>query len=70
MLNWLRVLKCLLFFMSGAAYAHAEEAVRDFIDRFSLPFLPSPMGKGVVPDDHPYCVNAARSRYVSFYKSL
>ncbi|PIK33798.1 putative 2-hydroxyacyl-CoA lyase 1 isoform X1, partial [Apostichopus japonicus] len=46
----------------GAAYAHAEDSIKDFIDRFSLPFLPSPMGKGVVPDDDPHCVNAARSR--------
>lgn len=27
-----------------------------------LPFLPTPMGKGVLPDDHPNCVAAARSR--------
>lgn len=57
-----RAQRPLVIIGKGAAYAHAEEAVRDFIDRFSLPFLPSPMGKGVVPDDHPYCVNAARSR--------
>lgn len=54
-----------LFHPSGAAYAHAEDSIKDFIDRFSLPFLPSPMGKGVVPDDDPHCVNAARSRYGS-----
>ncbi len=32
-----------------------------------IPFLPTPMGKGVLPDDHPNCVAAARSRcaYVS-----
>ncbi|XP_072029876.1 2-hydroxyacyl-CoA lyase 1-like [Amphiura filiformis] len=46
----------------GAAYGHAENSVRELIEGAGLPFLPSPMGKGVVPDDHPNCVIAARSR--------
>ena len=45
----------------GAAYARAEDEVRGFIERTKLPFLPSPMGKGVVPDDHPLSVAPARS---------
>jgi 2-hydroxyacyl-CoA lyase 1 len=45
----------------GAAWARAEEQVRRFIDETQLPFLPSPMGKGVVPDGHPLSVAAARS---------
>jgi 2-hydroxyacyl-CoA lyase 1 len=45
----------------GAAYARAEAGVRQFIERTGLPFLPSPMGKGVVPDDHPLCVSPART---------
>ena len=45
----------------GAAYARAEDEVREFIDRTKLPFLASPMGKGVVPDDHPLSVASARS---------
>jgi len=45
----------------GAAYARAEVAVRAFLDKTQLPFLPSPMGKGVVPDDHPLSVAPARS---------
>ncbi|MEX2237647.1 MAG: oxalyl-CoA decarboxylase [Dehalococcoidia bacterium] len=45
----------------GAAYARAEDEVREFIDRTQLPFLASPMGKGVVRDDHPLSVGAARS---------
>ncbi len=45
----------------GAAYARAEREVQDFIERTQLPFLPSPMGKGVLPDDHPLSVAAARS---------
>lgn len=45
----------------GAAYAHAEHEVRQFIEHTRLPFLASPMGKGVVPDDHPLSVAPARS---------
>jgi 2-hydroxyacyl-CoA lyase 1 len=45
----------------GMAYANAEDEVRQFIERTQLPFLRSPMGKGVVPDDHPLSVAAART---------
>ena len=45
----------------GAAYARAEAEIRQFIERTRLPFLPSPMGKGVVPDDHALCVSPART---------
>jgi len=45
----------------GAAYAHAEDEVREFIESTQLPFLASPMGKGVMPDDHALSVGAARS---------
>ena len=45
----------------GAAWAQAENEVREFIDKTGLPFLPMPMGKGVVPDDHPMNVSAART---------
>ncbi|MED6289844.1 2-hydroxyacyl-CoA lyase 1 [Characodon lateralis] len=46
----------------GAAYGRAEAAMREFVEGTGLPFLPTPMGKGVLPDDHPNCVAAARSR--------
>ncbi|XP_051922660.1 2-hydroxyacyl-CoA lyase 1 [Hippocampus zosterae] len=46
----------------GAAYGRAESVLRDFVEFSQLPFLPTPMGKGVLPDDHPKCVAAARSR--------
>jgi 2-hydroxyacyl-CoA lyase len=45
----------------GMAWSRAETEVRDFIERTQLPFLRSPMGKGVVPDDHPLSVAAART---------
>ncbi len=45
----------------GMAWARAESEVRQFVERTQVPFLASPMGKGVVPDDHPLSVGAARS---------
>jgi 2-hydroxyacyl-CoA lyase 1 len=45
----------------GAAYARAEDEVREFIEATQLPFLASPMGKGVMPDDHPLSTAPARS---------
>jgi 2-hydroxyacyl-CoA lyase 1 len=45
----------------GMAWSRAEAEVREFVERTQLPFLATPMGKGVVPDDHPLSVGAARS---------
>jgi len=45
----------------GMAWSHAEEEVRAFVERTGVPFLASPMGKGVLPDNHPLSVGAARS---------
>ncbi|XP_055468193.1 2-hydroxyacyl-CoA lyase 1 isoform X2 [Psammomys obesus] len=52
----------LLIIGKGAAYSHAEDSIRRLVEQCNLPFLPTPMGKGVVPDNHPNCVGAARSR--------
>ncbi len=46
----------------GAAYAHAEQEVRAFLAATKLPFIPSPMGKGVVPDSDPLSVAGARTQ--------
>ncbi|XP_050523763.1 2-hydroxyacyl-CoA lyase 1 [Daktulosphaira vitifoliae] len=45
----------------GAAYSHAENSVRNLITTSGLPFLATPMGKGVMPDDHNLCVASART---------
>ncbi|XP_066930457.1 2-hydroxyacyl-CoA lyase 1-like [Clytia hemisphaerica] len=52
----------LLVIGKGAAYGRSEDSLRRFIDQTGLPFLPTPMGKGVVSDNHPQCVSAARSK--------
>src|SRR3978361_909251 len=45
----------------GMAWSRAEEEVRAFVERTQVPFLASPMGKGVMDDTHPLSVGAARS---------
>lgn len=45
----------------GAAYSRAEAELTQLVEELNLPFLASPMGKGVVSDTHPNCVGAARS---------
>ena len=45
----------------GMAWSGAEEEVRAFVERTGVPFLASPMGKGVIDDRHPLSVGAARS---------
>jgi len=47
---------------SGAAYSQAEYAIHEFVIGHKLPFLSTPMGKGLLPDDHPLCVSSARTR--------
>ncbi|ANB11953.1 putative indolepyruvate decarboxylase family protein [Sugiyamaella lignohabitans] len=51
----------LLIVGKGAAYGRAENIIRQFQERTNIPFLPTPMGKGVIPDDNSLNVSAARS---------
>ena len=52
----------LLVVGKGAAYGRAEAVVRNFVSTFKVPFLPTPMGKGVIPDSHDLNTSAARSQ--------
>ena len=45
----------------GAAYAQADEAIRNFIETTGVPYVPMSMAKGLLPDDHPQSVATARS---------
>jgi oxalyl-CoA decarboxylase len=45
----------------GAAYAQADEQIRSFLESTGIPYLPMSMAKGLLPDDHPQSVAAARS---------
>jgi oxalyl-CoA decarboxylase len=51
----------LIILGKGASYAQADDAVRQFVERTGVPFLPMSMAKGLLPDTHPQCAGAARS---------
>ncbi len=51
----------LIILGKGAAYAQADEAIRAFVEKSGIPFLPMSMAKGLLPDTHPQCAGAARS---------
>jgi oxalyl-CoA decarboxylase len=51
----------LIILGKGAAYAQADDAIRTFVEKSGVPFLPMSMGKGLLPDTHPQCAGAARS---------
>ncbi|CAI5972241.1 unnamed protein product [Closterium sp. NIES-65] len=55
----------LLVVGKGAAYAHAENQIAALVELTGIPFLPTPMGKGVLSDTHPLCISAARSLALS-----
>lgn len=51
----------LIVFGKGAAYARAENAIKQLVESTGIPFLPTPMGKGLLPDSHELAATAARS---------
>src|SRR5437667_5326638 len=51
----------LIILGKGAAYAQADEAIRNLVEKSGIPFLPMSMAKGLLPDTHPLCAGAARS---------
>ena len=53
--------KPLIILGKGAAYAQADDAIRQLVEKSGVPFLPMSMAKGLLPDTHPQCAGAARS---------
>lgn len=51
----------LIVFGKGAAYARAEGELTKLVEATGIPFLPTPMGKGLLPDTHELAATAARS---------
>jgi oxalyl-CoA decarboxylase len=51
----------LIILGKGAAYAQSDDAIRTFVEKTGIPFLPMSMAKGLLPDTHPQCAGAARS---------
>lgn len=51
-----------LLVVIGKGAVNASNEVRKLINDYNLPFLPTPMAKGVVPDSHPLNASSARSK--------
>lgn len=51
----------LIVFGKGAAYARAEDQLKKLVETTGIPFLPTPMAKGLLPDTHRLAASAARS---------
>ncbi len=45
----------------GAAYAQADTVIRRFVETSGIPYLPTSMAKGLLPDSHPQSAATARS---------
>ncbi|KAE9612787.1 hypothetical protein Lal_00005883 [Lupinus albus] len=55
----------LIVFGKGAAYARAEHSLKELVESTGIPFLPTPLGKGLLPDTHSLAATAARSLAIS-----
>jgi oxalyl-CoA decarboxylase len=53
--------KPLILLGKGAAYARAEEEIRQLVEKTGIPYLPMSMAKGILPDTHEQSASAARS---------
>ncbi|MBU2533856.1 MAG: oxalyl-CoA decarboxylase [Alphaproteobacteria bacterium] len=51
----------LIILGKGAAYAQADDAIRELVETSGIPYLPMSMAKGLLPDTHPQSAGAARS---------
>lgn len=49
----------------GVRWSEPVAELRKLVDSLGMPFLPSPMGRGFIPDDHPLNMNAARNALMS-----
>jgi oxalyl-CoA decarboxylase len=53
--------KPLFLLGKGAAYAQADDSIRELIEKTGVPYLPMSMAKGLLPDTHEQSAAAARS---------
>ena len=51
----------LIILGKGAAYAQADDAIRQLVETSGIPYIPMSMAKGLLPDTHPLSAGAARS---------
>jgi len=45
----------------GVRWSEPTEELRQMVETLGMPYIPSPMGRGFIPDDHPMNMSAARS---------
>ncbi len=45
----------------GILWSDACEELNAFVDKAGIPFYTTPQGRGVIPEDHPYCYMTVRS---------
>uniref|UniRef100_A0A1B6DJS5 2-hydroxyacyl-CoA lyase n=1 Tax=Clastoptera arizonana TaxID=38151 RepID=A0A1B6DJS5_9HEMI len=57
----MRAKRPLVIIGKGAAYSRSEVEIQKFIEQSRLPVLPTPMGKGVIPDESIFNVASART---------
>ena len=51
----------LIILGKGAAYAQADDEIREFVEKSGIPYLPMSMAKGLLPDTHSQSAGPARS---------
>lgn len=51
----------LLVLGKGVRQAEPHQRLTQLVEQLGMPFVPSPMGRGYIPDDHPLCMSGARS---------
>ncbi len=51
----------LIILGKGAAYAQADDLVKELVEKSGFPYLPMSMAKGLLPDTHQQSASAARS---------
>lgn len=57
----LQAKKPLVIIGKGAAYARAENELKEFIEKLNIPYFPMSMAKGLIDDIHPLSIAPARS---------
>ncbi|MFC3693561.1 oxalyl-CoA decarboxylase [Chenggangzhangella methanolivorans] len=53
--------KPLIILGKGAAYAQADDEIRELVEKSGIPYIPMSMAKGLLPDNHELSAGAARS---------
>jgi thiamine pyrophosphate-dependent acetolactate synthase large subunit-like protein len=51
----------LMILGKGVRWSVPSDLLRQLVERWNIPFITSPMGRGFIPDDHPLCCNGIRA---------